>query len=163
MLSSSSLNLSSYSDLYWSLCLHKNMKMNLRCRNSMTERFGGLCTKPGGYIFFIGIFSGLLGVIQLNLNQQDKELEGVWIFSVIYIKEAVAGQTCSLCRRSSSCAKRTLSSMFCLWRYSLSFCRRVTDCCNVATWRTREEAAKNKPTSVRSKVTGRCICVAPLC
>lgn len=51
----------------------------------------------------------------------------------------LTARTCSLSSRSSSCAQRTLSSMFCLWRYSLSFCRRVTDCCNVATWRTRTE------------------------
>lgn len=59
-----------------------------------------------------------------------------------------ASRTCSLSTRSSWCAQRMLSSMFCLFRYSLSFCRRFTDCCNVATWwamRLKEKESMSGP------------------
>lgn len=55
--------------------------------------------------------------------------------------------TCSLSRRSSSWAQRTLSSMFWRLRYSLSFCRRVTVCCKVVTYRNSETCPERVVTS----------------
>lgn len=55
--------------------------------------------------------------------------------------------TCSLSRRSSSWAQRTLSSMFWRLRYSLSFCRRVTVCCKVVTYGNSETRPERGVTS----------------